>query len=748
MKDDIEKILDECIDRMNGGESLEDCLAGYPDRAEELRPLLLAVRGLGTAKLPAINQKAKSAAKIRLNAALVQKREEVGVMKRLLGMFAFQKSKVFATVSVLLVAILVGVSVYAVIGEGGTMKPGHNVAGTAGVANFLSQKDFEAYLSSNSQSTQYTNSANQRGNSGAVGAGLGEAVPVPTSTGKTDYTLSAGSDTQRVSDTNVQVIGIDEPDIVKTDGMNIFFSREDYNYYYYESYSSDVMPPQTDNGIKIISANPPINMSVLSKIDKNGDLLLNDSTLAVFTWDGIYGYDVSDPQNPVSKWDITLNSSTSVVAARLYQGKIYLVTQTYVYSYEPLPIRPMEVNGKSVEVSYSDIYYPTTPSYTDSTLNVMVFDMQSGNLEDTVSFLDSSYSSVVYMSGDAIYVGYSYSEDQVPYIFDFCTKTCKGILPDSVIDKMNRLQTYDISNAAKMTEIGVIIDNYMNSLSGDEVTRVENDINNALQNYYSEHMRELEKTEIIKIGLDGLTVTANGSVPGSLLNQFSMDEYNGYLRLATTVSNGFGFSWFWASGGSVNDIYVLNGNLSIVGSVQDLGLAEQIYSARFVGDKGYLVTYQQTDPFYILDLSDPLHPQLKGELKIPGYSSYLHPISGDRMLGIGEENWSVKISLFDVADVTNPVELDKYVLNDSWSDILSTHHAFLLDEAHEIFFLPGSNSGYVFSYAGNNLELVKVVSDIQATRAIYIDDNLYVIGNDKIVVLNELDWHVVNEFKF
>jgi uncharacterized secreted protein with C-terminal beta-propeller domain len=352
------------------------------------------------------------------------------------------------------------------------------------------------------------------------------------------------------------------------------------------------------------------------------------------------------------------------------------------------------------------------------------------------------------MSGDAIYVGYSYSEDQVPYIFEFCTKTCKGILPDSVIDKMNRLQTYDISNAAKMTEIGVIIDNYMKSLSGDEVTRVENDINNALQNYYSEHMRELEKTEIIKIGLDGLTVTATGSVPGSLLNQFSMDEYNGYLRLATTVSNGFGFGWFWASGGSANDIYVLDGNLSVVGSVQGLGLAEQIYSARFVGDKGYLVTYQQTDPFYILDLSDPLHPQLKGELKIPGYSSYLHPISGDRMLGIGEENWSVKISLFDVQNSEQPVELDHYILNDSWSDVLNTHHAFLLDEAHEVFFLPGSNSGYVFSYAGNKLELVKTVNDIQSTRAIYIDDNLYVIGNDKIVVLNELDWQVVNEFEF
>ena len=118
------------------------------------------------------------------------------------------------------------------------------------------------------------------------------------------------------------------------------------------------------------------------------------------------------------------------------------------------------------------------------------------------------------------------------------------------------------------------------------------------------------------------------------------------------------------------------------------------------------------------------------------------------MLGIGQEDWQVKISLFDVQNPEQPVELDNYILNDSWSDILNTHHAFLLDEAHEIFFLPGSDSGYVFSYAGNKLDLVKTVSDIQARRAVYINDNLYILGDDKIVVLNESDWQVVNELDF
>lgn len=758
MRDDIEKILDECIDRMSAGEPLENCLADYPEHAGELRPLLLAASGIKQADLPVVSKEARMAAKLKLNAALVNRREEVGFMQRLPGLFAVQKVRAMAAVSVLLVAVVVGVSVYAATGGGGTVTPGQNVAVSAGVSNFQSEGEFVNYLASNSQ---YTGGNYWGGDIGLglEGAGLAEpGFPMPSSEEKVD--VSQTTDYDRVSDTNVQVIGIDEPDIVKTDGMNIFFSREEYYYYYYEydEFEKDVtgsdpgsaewVPPQTDSGIKIISANPPVNMSVVANIDKNGDLLLYGDTLAVFTWEGIYGYDVSDPQNPVSKWEITMDYSTSVVAARLYQGKIYLVTQTWVYSSDPLPIMPMEINGESVELKYTDIYYPIMPVYTDSTLNAMVFDMESGVLEDTVSFVGASYSSTVYMSGSAIYIGYSYWADETPYVIDFCKERLQGIVPDSVIARINLLDTYDISDAAKMTEIGVIFEEYLISLSGDEMEQVQENIGNAIEQYYAEHMRELESTGIVKIALDGLDVTATGSVPGYLLNQFSMDEYNGYLRIATTVGGGFGFSWFWVGGASANDIYVLDGDLNIVGSITDLGLTEQIYSARFIGDKGYIVTFMQTDPFYVLDLSDPMNPQLKGELKIPGYSSYLHPISGDRMLGIGQEDWKVKISLFDVQNPEQPAELDKYILEDYWSDVLSTHHAFLLDEAHEIFFLPGDDSGYIFSYAGNNLEIVMEVSDIQATRAIYIDDNLYVIGDEKIVVVDELTWQIVNEFEF
>ena len=118
----------------------------------------------------------------------------------------------------------------------------------------------------------------------------------------------------------------------------------------------------------------------------------------------------------------------------------------------------------------------------------------------------------------------------------------------------------------------------------------------------------------------------------------------------------------------------------------------------------------------------------------------MQPITKDKILGIGQEGGQVKVSLFDVSSASDPKEIAKYVLNEGWSDVLSTHHAFLLDTKHEIFFLPGSQGGYIFSYQGNNLELKKAVSSISARRAIYLDDYLYIIGDDEIVVLNELNW--------
>jgi len=533
----------------------------------------------------------------------------------------------------------------------------------------------------------------------------------------------------RVSQTTVQVLGIDEPDIVKTDGENIYFSPQSV-YYPITLWEEDyrTMTGQT----RIIKAFPPSELVQKDKIEKSGDLLLSGSILVIFSGDTMFGYDVSDSQSPEKKWEVDFGERSYLDGARLYQGKIYLITKTSIDRYNPCPIYPLG----GLEVRCTDIYYPTVKIPADITYNAMVLDPSSGEIEKTVSFVGTSSSSVVYMSENSLYLVYSYYQDFFEFFSDFIGEN-QDLFPAQLVEKMNKLETYDISDMAKMTEFEVIFEEYTNSLSRDDEMKLENELENRMDDYYEKHKRSFEKTGIVKVGLESFRVEATGSVPGQPLNQFSLDEYKGYLRMATTAGQ--------MSGESANDVYILDDNLKITGQVLDLGLTERIYSVRFIQDRGYVVTFRQIDPFYVLDLSDAKNPELKGELKIPGYSSYLHPVSEGKILGIGKEGSNVKVSLFDVADPEQPLEAAKYTLKEYWSDILDTHHAFLLDEKHQVFFLPGSRGGYVFSYKEDKLAMVRAVSDISARRAVYIDDYLYIIGDNKISVLDETSWEKVKE---
>lgn len=609
------------------------------------------------------------------------------------------------------------------------------------IKKFSSEEDFKSYL--------------EEGESGFYGYGMGggfgmaaprameeiSAVPAP---------LGIDSKTpERVSETTVQVKGIDEPDIVKTDGQEIYFSSTGGYYWRWGWGTEMIIPPRIKGEVKTIKAFPPADLAIDGKIDKVGNLLLHEDILVIFAGDKIYGYDISNPKSPKKEWTTELGERSYITGARLYQGKIYLITRTRIDNVHPCPIRPLTVGGAPLEVRCVDIYHPVIPIPVDVTYNAMVFDPASGEIEKTVSFVGSSAESVVYMSENGIYITYYYQGDFIKFFSDFFTEKCQDIVPDWLIEKLEKLAGYDISSTAKMTEFQVLIGEYYNSLDSDESLRIGNELTNRMTDYHKEHKRDLEKTGIVKIGLEGFDITASGNVPGKPLNQFSLDEYQNHLRIAVTVGERFfGMGLIGGVRESANDVYVLDKNLKITGSVKDLGLTERIYSARFIGDKGYLVTFRQVDPFYVLDLADPQNPELKGELKIPGYSSYLHPITEDKILGIGKEGSQVKISLFDVASPENPSELAKYTLDEYWSDILDTHHAFLLDKKHQIFFLPGSRGGYVFSYEDNQLKLTRAVSDIRARRAIYINDYLYIIGDDQITILNEIDWEEVNELEF
>lgn len=177
------------------------------------------------------------------------------------------------------------------------------------------------------------------------------------------------------------------------------------------------------------------------------------------------------------------------------------------------------------------------------------------------------------------------------------------------------------------------------------------------------------------------TYLASGVVPGHLLNQFSMSEHEGRLRVATTE----GAPWS-ATEDAASRVAVLEAQgdaLVEVGAVEDLGVTEQIYAVRFLGDTGYVVTFRQTDPLFVIDLSDPAAPALRGELEIPGYSSYLHPLDEGHLLGIGQDadasgaTRGLQASVFDVTDPTAPTRVGQVVFPGSWSSAEYDHHAFL-----------------------------------------------------------------------
>lgn len=659
-----------------------------------------------------------------------------------------QKMLGYTALWVMLLVVIIAISVVLIIKNNNSSPENiidnlKNTDQDVEIKTFQSEEDFKTYLALVEEEAPM-------GFSGGIAVTRDSAVsnaPEVFGMGEADMKTI----TQRVSDTNVQVFNIDEPDIVKTDGQEIYFSLTSLYRPFVDTVSVGIekMPYfDQETMVHLMSAWPVDNLDLDSTIDKSGNLLLTDNTLVIFDDQNvIYGYDVSSKKTPEQKWNIALEDNTYLTTARLYNDKIYLVLATNINTFSPCPLEPVMFNEKSLSIACNEIYHPSAPIWVDSNFTVLQIDPQTGELIDRVSFLGATGSSVVYMSENSLYLTYNHSVNQLSFLIDFIQSKATDLIPREIISKLNKINDYDISSRSKMLEYETIVSDWMASLNKDDRLKMENELQNRMVDYFKANQRSMMQTEIVKIDLDKFDVSANGKVPGTPLNQFSLDEYDGYLRIATTIG-GFNNNFGSISSESVNDVYVLDNELNIKGSVQDLGLGERIYSTRFIGDKAYVVTFKQTDPFYILDLSDPNSPQKRGELKIPGYSSYLHPISENRILGIGQEGSQLKLSYFDVADMDNPQEIAKYTLDEYYSESLYDHHAFLQDAEHEIFFIPGNEGAYIFSYADDQLDLVKALSENNVKRALYINNYLYILGLDSITILDENTWGSVNKFRF
>jgi len=274
-----------------------------------------------------------------------------------------------------------------------------------------------------------------------------------------------------------------------------------------------------------------------------------------------------------------------------------------------------------------------------------------------------------------------------------------------------------------------------------------------------------------------MTIEAKGTVPGQEHSQFSMDEYNDHFRIQTST---------WLDGTSYTNVYVLNMNLATTGKLKNLAPGENFHSARFMGDKCYLVTFQKTDPLFVIDLSNATNPHVLGELEIPGYSDYLHPYDETHIIGVGKNTveaeegnfaWyqGIKISMFDVSNVSHPVQIANYVIGDRGSDtqVLYDHKAFLFDRSRNLLVIPVTEAkideskypqpippyaygepvwqgAYVFDISlYHNLTLQGRITHLDAgmdiyeqgywvKRSLYIENVLYTVS-DRMVKMNSLE---------
>ncbi len=519
----------------------------------------------------------------------------------------------------------------------------------------------------------------------------------------------SGAKASDYSQTNVQVEGVDEADLVKNDG----------NYIY------DI----AGNKIVIVNALPASDMRIISKVEFVDKSLLgifvNEDRLIVFAqgyetinsdqetklqeaavdiaiFPPYYGgesiiyayiYDISDRTKP--KLDKEISIEGQYINSRMIGDYVYIIGSKYVNNDNP--IMPMlKINGAEERLAINDLYYFDywDYGYTFNTINSI--NIKNGKVNSKVYLTGASNN--LYVSSENIYLTYTKFLNERDYFEDMIEQVVLPIVPaDEKIKIENVLNSKD-SFHEKNSKINKVILDYSGSLGGEAKSNFDERLYEGM-NYFIRELREQrEKTVIHKIRVDEeeIEYLTEGEVKGTVLNQFFMDENNRYFRIATTSGE------FWSEN-SKNNVYILNDNLEVIGKVEDLAPGERIYSARFIGDRAYLVTFKNIDPFYVIDLSDVQEPKVLGYLKIPGYSDYLHAYDENHIIGIGKDtlevsdstrdfviNQGLKIAIFDVRDVANPKESAKIIIGDRGTDsnALYDHKAFLFDKKRNLLVLP------------------------------------------------------------
>lgn len=504
------------------------------------------------------------------------------------------------------------------------------------------------------------------------------------------------------STTNVQVENVDEPDYLKNDGKYVYIVSR--------------------NTLSIIDAYPAEDAELILKIALDiesqyiQNMFLNEDRLVIFyngqsdeeiipQFDFIprpsYSpvthaliVDVSDKENPTILKDYSIDGHFR--DARMIGDYAYFVTNSNINHQNPrLPV----VMEDSVRIMTPDAFYFDNVEEFSNFNTLTAIDI-FGDTINSETFL-MGYTGSFYVSEDNFYLTY---QQNMPFGYyenssrDRFYDAIVPLLPNDVQDEIKLIQSDpSLNESQQWTEISELMQNTYNQMDKVEKEELFEKIREALNEYDTKIQEENRKTIIHKISIDEdkIEYVAKGTVPGRLLNQFSMDESGDRLRVATTIE------YYIQHEGTIrsNAVYVLDKELNIVGELEDIAPDESIFSSRFMGDRLYLVTFEQIDPFFVIDLSTDT-PKILGELKIPGFSNYLHPFDENHVIGVGRDTkvdsndrvqqLGVKIALFNVADVNNPKVLDDFVIGDrsSYSEALYNHKAFFFDKTRNVLSIP------------------------------------------------------------
>jgi inhibitor of cysteine peptidase len=621
-------------------------------------------------------------------------------------------------------------AVYAVMPAHKAQPVGSPAGATAqGLSSFQTYPQLQAFVAANAKSAQQYDRYGGAGfiggplMLGGINGGLDAGIAVPGAA--IEYEAAAGSSSSpSFTGTNVQVQGVDEPDMVKTDGTHLFVA------------TNGTGSSSPSGSVTIMDAYPPNSTAVLSTISLPGAqvlgievaqdrLMVIDQRYTNMTYIGLLLYNTSVLSSPKLMENETV--AGNYVAARLAQGYVYAVVQQPSYHFDDqgnatglLPY--VSANGDTTALSPSSVYYaPNNSQIGDYTMIISV-GMSSG-AEDTLSVLTGP-SSTVFVSTSNIYVVYSnYREyadaDNIP----------GDVFSGGIITSVGQEQNSTIFRAS-----------YSNGT---------------------------------------VAVQAAGSVPGSVLNQFSMNEYDGYFQVATSriaTING--------NATESDDVYVFNQNMSQVSALQNIAPGENLYAVRFVGDMGYVVTFEQIDPLFAISFADVTHPVILSALKVNGYSDYLQPLFSNYLLGVGKDTVAsstgdfayylgLKLSLFHVAANGSSSDVQDYMIGDRGTDspVLTNHLALTYDPANNVTVIPvllaqvsGNQQGssqnpppegnpvwqgaYVFRVNATGFTLLGMVSqypaganygdspdnDMQIERSVIIGDYLYTISQSEVMV--------------